>query len=159
MKKLTTGLLITLVALVLLSVTAFAVPPKPATGPFEGTFTGTVKGDLGSQTTLTLDLTDRANIVSGEATLGTGLKVNAGKVCGTAVVPGGTIWAEGEKSPRKPRELSAASTLEVSGMDVTIEVSGQLAADGKTLDVTAKIDTPWICGRDPVITGTLTKIQ
>lgn len=158
MKKLTTGLLIAAAALVLLSVTAFAAPPKPAAGPFEGVFTGTVTGDLGSKTTLTLDLTDRANIVSGEATLGTGLKVNAGKVCGTAVVPAGAIWAEGEKSPRRPRELSAASTLEVSGMEVTIEVEGELSADGKTLDVTAKIDTPWICGRDPVIMGTLTKI-
>lgn len=159
MKKLTTGLLIAFAALVLLSVTAFAAPPKPAAGPFEGVFTGTVKGDLGSQTTLTLDLTDRANIVSGEATLGTGLKVNAGQVCGTAVIPAGAIWAEGEKSSRRPRELSAESTIEVTGMEVTVEVEGELSADGKTLDVTATIDTPWICGRDPVITGTLTKIQ
>ncbi|MCL4261985.1 MAG: hypothetical protein KJ069_02160 [Anaerolineae bacterium] len=150
--------MITFAALVLLSVTAFAAPPKPAAGPFEGVFTGTVTGDLGSQTTLTLDLTDRANLVAGEATLGTGLKVNAGQVCGTAVVPAGVIWAEGEKSPRRPRELSAESTIEVSGMEVTVEVDGELSADGKTLDVTAKIDTPWICGRDPVITGTLTKV-
>ena len=159
MKKLTTGLLIAFAALVLLSVTAFAAPPKPAAGPFEGVFTGTVKGDLGSQTTLTLDLTDRANLVEGEATLGTGLKVNAGQVCGTAVIPAGVIWAEGEKSSHRPRELSAESTIEVSGMEVTIEVDGELSANGKTLDVTAKIDTPWICGRDPVITGTLTKVS
>ncbi len=158
MKKLTTGILVALVALVLMSVTAFAAPAsKPTAGPFEGVFTGTVKGDLGSQTTLTLDLTDRANIVSGEATLGTGLKVNAGQVCGTAVIPAGVMWAEGEKSSRRPRELSAESTIEVTGMEVTIEVEGELSADGKTLDVTAKIDTPWICGRDPVIMGTLTK--
>lgn len=159
MKKLTTGLLIALTALVLMSVTAFAAPVnKPAAGPFEGEFTGTVKGDLGSQTTLTLDMTDRENLVSGEATLGEGLKVKAG-VCGTAVVPAGLFLAEGETSPRHPDELSAEAALQVKGMAVNIVVEGELSADGETLDMTARIDLPWICGRDPVITGTLTKVS
>jgi hypothetical protein len=159
MKKLWIGLWMALTVLALLSVTAFAAPAKGAAGPFEGVFTGTVKGDNGSKTTLTLDMADRQNVVSGEATLGKGLVVNAGGVCGKIAIPASSMIAEGEKSPKHPDELSAEATIEVNGMEITVEVEGEISADGETLDVTAKINTPWMCGRDPVITGTLTKVN
>ncbi|MCP4358186.1 MAG: hypothetical protein GY796_09255 [Chloroflexi bacterium] len=161
MKKLTVGLLITLVTLSILSVTAFAAPTKQnaETGPFEGVFTGTVTGDNNSKTTLTLDLNDEDNLVAGTASLGGGLLVDAGGFCGSAVLPASSMWAEGGKTAAHPDELAAEATIDVGGFEVTVEVTGELSDDGDTLDVEAKIDTPWMCGRDPVIMGTLTKVS
>jgi hypothetical protein len=162
-RKLMAGLVMAGLALFLVSVTAFAAPPQlpkvPVAGPFQGEFTGQVTADRGSKATITLDLTDQNNLVAGTVTLGKGLVVNAGGVCGTAVVPAGTILAEGEKLAKHPRDLSAEATMDVGGMEVTIEVEGELSADGETMDVSAKINTPWMCGRDPVIMGTLTKVS
>lgn len=160
-RKLMAGLVMAGLALFLVSVTAFAAPASkaPVAGPFQGEFTGQVTADRGSKATITLDLTDQNNLVAGTVRLGKGLVVNAGGVCGTAVVPAGSILAEGEKLAKHPRDLSAEATMDVGGMEVTIEVEGELSADGKTMDVSAKINTPWMCGRDPVIMGTLTKVS
>ncbi len=159
MKKLVAGIFIALMTLSIAGVTAFAAPSSDNAGPFEGVFSGIVYGDNGSQTTLTLDLTDQDNLVTGTASLGRGLIINAGGLCGSGVLPASSMWAEGETSARHPDELTAEAKLDVGAFIVTVEVEGELAKDGETLAVEAEIDTPWICGRDPVITGTLTKVS
>lgn len=159
MKKTLVGTFSALALLLLLSVTAFAAPGSrgPAAGPFEGIFTGTVTGDSGSRAEITLDLTDRDNVVTGTAELGSGLVVDAGRVCGRAALPASTLTATGEKSPRRSNELTIEAPIDVGPFEVTIEVEGELSADGELLAAEAKIDVPWICGRDPVISGTLAR--
>jgi hypothetical protein len=44
-------------------------------------------------------------------------------------------------------------------MDVTIELDGNVSANGNVIEAEAKIDVPWICGPDPVLNGTLYKAQ
>lgn len=160
MKKLILGMTIAVMAFSIMSVPAFAASKesKDVAGPFEGEFKGTVHGDYGSTATLILDLTDRENIVAGTAALSSGLKVNAGGFCGKATVPASSIWVEESKSSKHPDEIAAEATIDMGSFVVNIEVEGQLSDDGETLDVQAKIDTPWICGRDPIISGILTKI-
>lgn len=164
MKKLFLGLFTALTATLVLSLTAMAAPAalnapldKEEIGPFEGTFSGIVMGDKGSQTTLTVDLTDRDYEVTGNISLGGGLIVDAGGFCGNAVLPASAIWAEGETTASHPDELSAEATIDVGRFDVIVTVDAELSEDGETMDVEAEIDTPWMCGRDPVIQGTLTK--
>ena len=127
--------------------------------PFTGTFAGTVYGDFGSSAPLTLELVQKGNTVEGTAVIEPGLEVNAGGFCGTAVVPAATATAEGAINRRQPRHLSANIPFTVSGMDITARITGELSASGEELDVTVKIDTPFLCGRDPEITGTLTTIN
>jgi hypothetical protein len=139
---------------------AYAAGGKTAVSqPFTGVFEGTVYGDFGSSAPLTLELTQRGTVVEGTAVIGTGLKVNAGGFCGTAVVPASSVAAEGTTSRRQPRHLSANIPFEVSGLDITARITGDLAADGEELDVAVKVDTPFVCGRDPVISGVLLKGQ
>jgi hypothetical protein len=161
MKKLFAALFMALTTVTLLSVTTFAASDTTATddGPFTGTFTGSVTGDDDTEATLTLDLTDEDNIGAGTASLGGGLLVDAGGMCGSMVLPASSMWAEGEKSAKHPDELSAEAKINVGKIKVTVAVAGELSADGETLEVEAKIDTPWMCGRDPVIMGTLTKVS
>jgi hypothetical protein len=159
MKKVTIALLLSVTAVITLITTTFAATqPAPATGPFTGTFTGTVNGDRGSKTTLTLDLTDQDHTIAGTTSLGGGLVINAGGLCGTAVLPTSTLWAEGSSTAKHPDQLNATTTIDVGSFIVTVDVDGDLSADGETLDLTAKINTPFMCGRDPIITGTLTRL-
>ncbi len=161
MKKLLISLIIASSTITLFSAAALAAsqPANEAVGPFTGQFSGTVYGDENSETTLTLDLTDEDTIVSGTASLDGGLLVNAGGMCGSVVLPASSMWAEGETSASDPHELTAEAKIDVGTFTVTVAVAGELSADGETLEVEAEIDTPWICGRDPVIMGTLTKVS
>ncbi len=140
---------------------AFAAGTTTAvsTPPFTGTFEGTVYGDFGSSAPLTLELTQRGNVVEGTAVIGEGLEVNAGGVCGTAVVPATSASAEGTTSRRQPRHLTADIPFAVSGMNITARITGDLSTNGEELDVTVKVDTPFLCGRDPIISGTLITIN
>ena len=161
MKKLLTSAFITLTTIALFSSVALAAsePANEETKPFTGTFTGFVIGDNDTETTLTLELTDEDNEITGTASLGGGLLVDAGGLCGSSVLPAASMWATGETSTKHPDELTAEAQIDVGPFVVTVEVTGELAADGETLAVEAEIDTPWMCGRDPVITGTLTKVS
>lgn len=163
MKKYVTGIIIAVMAILVLTVPAFAESKNSHddndAGPFKGVFRGRVAGDYGSKAFLTLNLTDRDYNVEGTASLGSGLKVNAGGFCGSASLPARSMWAEGTKSPKRPNELAIEAPIDVGGFEVTVEVEGKLSADGETLEVEATIDTPWVCGRDPVISGTLTRID
>lgn len=161
LKKLLASVFITLTTIALFSSAALAAPntANEETAPFTGTFTGTVIGDNDTETTLTLDLTDQDNTITGITSLGKGLLVDAGGLCGSTILPAASIWAEGETSAKHPDQLTAEAQIDVGPFVVTVEVTGELSADGETLAVEAEIDTPWMCGRDPVITGTLTKVS
>jgi len=134
-------------------------PAHTTTTPFTGTFAGTVYGDFGSSAPLTLELVQKGNTVEGTAVIDSGLEVNAGGFCGTAVVPATTATAEGTINSRQPRHLSANIPFEVGGMTITAQITGDLSTDGEELDVNVKIDTPFLCGHDPEITGTLTTVN
>ena len=68
-------------------------------GPFEGTFTGTIRGDKDSAATIKIILTDRDNMVSGQITLGKGLKLDLGGFCLTEDVDLSSINISGRTSP------------------------------------------------------------
>lgn len=127
--------------------------PRPAPGPFEGTFFGTVFGDKGSHARIALVLRHRGSSIPGAVTLGTGLKVDAGSLCGGVHnAPGGTTSAGGHQ--QGSRSLSASTSATVDGHDVGIKVNADLSADGNTLTGQISLDLPWPC-RDPKFTATL----
>jgi len=157
MKKLISATILALVVISLFSISAFAATKSPPTniGPYEGEFVGQLSGSKGSTAWLALDLTDRNHEVAGTATIGRGLMVNAGNVCGQAAIPAGAIWAAGRTTGRNPDKLFASAPVAVGGFNITVDVAGDLSADGEEMDVEITIDVPWICGRDPVVSGTL----
>ena len=166
MKRAIIGLLLTVGALVALTATASAAGederpnyerPK-ASGIFDGTFQGTIYGDKGSSAPIELQLTQNGRYVEGYVDLDSGLYVNGG-MCGAGYLPGGAQSAGGQVSASNPRRLYAASTFKVSGLKVKIDLVGVASADGEEVDAQAKIDLPWLCGRDPVLNGTLYRTQ
>ncbi len=70
-------------------------------------------------------------------------------------MPASNEFASGHSSPSNPRHIATESTFNVEGFDVTVELEADASSDGKTVEAKAKIDLPWLCGRDPVLTGTL----
>lgn len=155
MKKLLIGLfaVIGIVAMMSVSgVSAAAEKKAGKAGPYEGVFHGTVYAPDGSEAPMSLDLTHRNNIVEGTVFLGDGLNIDAG-LCGAGTIPASSITAAGKTSAANPKKLSATSTFEVSG--VLVDVALDSLVQGDTVEATAKIDLPWLCGSDPVITGTL----
>ena len=42
-------------------------------------------------------------------------------------------------------------------LNVKIKLDGDVSADGDEISAKAKVDLPWLCGRDPVLSGTLYK--
>jgi hypothetical protein len=154
-KKLLIGLfaVIGIVATMSVSGVNAAAEKKAANaGPYEGVFHGTVYAPDGSKAPMSLDLTHRNNIVQGTVFLGDGLNIDAG-LCGAGTIPASSITAAGKTSAANPKKLSATSTFEVSGVPVDVLLNSQVQGD--TVKATAKIDLPWLCGSDPVITGTL----
>lgn len=146
-------------ALALLAGTADAAPASKATtsgGLFTGTFSGYLEGDRGSQAPAELELVQTGRDVKGTITIGGGLIVNGGN-CGVAAVPVGSQTATGRTSATNLRHIDAGTSLTVSGLTVNIDLDGSLSRDGETLTAEAEIDLPWLCGRDPVITGVFTK--
>jgi hypothetical protein len=159
MKKLVIGTLFALTLLSVATASVYAAPTEVKTdtvGPYEGTFRGTVYGDYGTSAPMTLELTHRGNQVEGYVHLGQGLNVN-GRFCGTSDVPAGTLYASGWTEPNNPNRLTARSTFEVQGMDITVDLDSQASPDGSIITAKAKLDLPWFCGRDPVLSGTLHK--
>jgi hypothetical protein len=159
MKKVMISLVLAVGALFAVFLSASAAPDAAKvkkTGPFEGTFTGKVKADNGTSTELSLDLTHRGDEVKGFVVIGEGLYIDAG-FCGKGYVPAGTQFARGETSSKNPSHLAAESQFKVSGLKVKIKLDGDVSSDGDEINATAKIDLPWLCGGDPVISGTLYK--
>lgn len=151
-----------LIALALMTffvASAQAAPVRPATtsgGLFAGTFEGVLRGDDGSTAPIALELTQDGRAVTGEIAVGRGLLIDGGN-CGAATVPAATQTATGQTTARNPRHLEASVDFKVQGIAVTIDLTGDLSRDGETLSAEAKIDLPWLCGRDPVVTGELSR--
>ena len=163
MKRAIIGLLLTLGAVFAVTATASAagIDERPEPKPdrlFDGTFRGTIYGDKGSSAPIELQLTQNGRHVRGDVEIGSGLYVNGG-MCGSGYIPGGAQSAGGQVSAKNPNRLYAESTFKVSGVKVTIDLLGIASADGEEVDTQAKIDLPWLCGRDPVMTGTLYRTQ
>ena len=146
---------VTMVMVVGLMITAVTAVGASSTeiGPYEGAFVGTIYGDAGSSAPITLDLTHRGDDVEGTVEIGSGGYVN-GRNCGAGYVPASVQTAVGETGSN-PNTLNADASFNVSGFKVGLDLDGSLSADGDELVVEAEIDLPWLCGRDPVITGEL----
>lgn len=159
-KKTVIGLILALVATLAITLSASAAPqPSNSTkiGPYEGTFKGTVYGDKGTSAPLTLVLNHRGNEVEGKAILGEGLYLDGG-MCGAGYVPASQQSAAVEVSEKDSGRLSVQTIFEVSGINIKIDLNSQISADGDELEAEAKIDLPWLCGHDPVISGTLFRV-
>jgi hypothetical protein len=160
-KKVVVGLLLALSAMLAITITASAAPGEAKSkkaGPFQGTFNGTVYGDNGTSAPLSLVMTHQGNQVEGTVFLGKGLYVNGG-MCGSGYIPAAAQTAAGQTSSNDPGHLAAQSYFKISGIGVKLLLDGDVSADGEQIETKAKIDLPWICGTDPVISGTLYKAQ
>jgi len=166
LKKVTYSIVITLTALFLgianASASGVSVAPILSTmttpGPYEGIFTGNVNGDNNSQAPITLVLTHRGEDVEGVVSLGEGLYVNAG-MCGGANVPPSEQSFTVKTQPGKPRELSTQLAFNVGNYQVGVDLESLISDDGKMITSQVGIDLPWICGRDPMLTGTLYRTE
>jgi hypothetical protein len=161
MKKLMISIFAAVAILPLTALAAFAAPeeaPMALVGPYEGTFHGTVYGDSGSRAPLTLDLTHRDDIVSGNMYIGSGLYVKGG-VCGGANVPAASQYASGKTVRNNPQRLVASSKVDVGRFDINVKLQSEVSANGDTINATAKLDLPWLCGRDPVLNATLHRVN
>lgn len=151
-----------LIALMTFFVTsAQAAPARPAAtsgGLFTGTFEGVLYGDDGSEAPVTLALTQTGRAVTGELSVGRGLVIDGGN-CGRVEVPATSQTATGATTAAAPRELDAKAAFKVQGISVTIDLSSTLSRDGGTIESQAKIDLPWLCGRDPIITGEFARVD
>ncbi len=159
MKRLALAALAVLAILSAAEMSAYAAPlaaPTVGVGPYEGTFRGTAYGDKGSSAPLWLDLTHRGTQVTGKAYLGEGLHVSAG-FCGSVNLPAAVQRIEGETAFWNTKRLAADPTFEAGGLDLTVEFESDVSADGEVITAKAKVDLPWFCGHDPVLTSTLYK--
>jgi hypothetical protein len=123
-------------------------------GPYEGVFSGSVRGDNGSQAPIALKLTHRNEHVEGSLSLGEGLYVNGGR-CGGARIPSGEQYVAFKTQTGKPRQLSTQLKVRVSKYKVGLNLETVISEDGNTITSKVSVDLPWICGRDPVLRGTL----
>ncbi len=152
MKKVLISLLVIVGLFSAVAVTGAAPAEAGKIGPYEGVFHGTVYAPNGSKAPLSLDLTHRGSAVEGTVYIGNGLSIDAG-ICGSAALPASTVFASGQTSASNPRYLEARSSFNVSDIQVTVDLES--IVQGDKLSTEAKIDLPWICGGDPVLTGTL----
>ncbi len=125
---------------------------------FTGSYEGVLLGDDGSEAPVTLKLTQAGRAITAEIAVGRGLLVDGGR-CGVAAVPAGDQKGAGRVSANAPRHLDASAEVEVEGIAVRLQLAGDLSRDGRTLTTAARIDLPWLCGRDPVISGELSRID
>lgn len=159
MKKKFLGAMSVIILFATAATTVFAAPKGTQysdSEPFEATFSGIIHGDKGTQAPLTLALTQVDDHISGTVYLDRGLYIAAGR-CGGGYIPATVQSAEGEINRYKPNLIQTSTTFKVSGFRVSIELEGVLSSNGEVLATQAKIDLPWLCGRDPIIQGTLYK--
>jgi hypothetical protein len=157
MKRFVAGLLEVAVFLAILSVGVSAAPAvaeAAGVGPYEGTFEGVAYGDRGSRAPLALELTHRGSQVEGTVSLGEGLYVDGGW-CGEVNLPAISTDIEGQTSRWSPRRLAVSPRFDVGGFDLTVDFESNVSTNGKVITAQAKVDLPWFCGRDPVLTATM----
>jgi hypothetical protein len=166
LRKFTLSLILTLGMLLLAAVNTPAadlaenpVSHASTTGSlYGGTFYGYVHGDNASQAQIALKLEPQDETFRGYVYLGEGLYVDGG-ICGGAYVPAGVQLISGEISPGNPNQLTTTMSFTVKNMDVSVDLIGELSADGEVLTAQAAIDLPWICARDPSLLGTLSRVE
>lgn len=125
-----------------------------AAGPYEGRFYGIAHGDRNSYALISLDLTHRADWVEGNLSFNEGLYVDGG-ICGAVNLPATEQTVEGWTEPKEPGHLEASPTIDVGSFDLTIDFESDVTETGDIITAKAKVDLPWFCGRDPVLTATL----
>jgi hypothetical protein len=155
MKGLLIGIAEVVIMFSLLAVPVRAAPeliPTGKVGPYEGTFRGLVYGDRGSSAPLTMDLTHRGNQVEGRVSLGSGLYVNGGW-CGSVNIPSVSTYVEGQTQRLNPKRLVTSPTFDIEGFELTVDFESNISSDGEIITAEAKVDLPWLCGRDPELTG------
>ncbi len=123
---------------------------------FNGTFSGTLNGDRGSSAIGTLTLTQTGDAVSGDLVIGPGLVLDAG-TCGAQSIPQLTQTAGGTIDPAAPNRLRTTSSIPLGGFTIGVVLTAELSADGQTLAARADLDLPFLCGRDPSVSGTLNR--
>lgn len=133
-------------------------PGAETPGPFTGTFEGVMVGDNDSSAPLELQLVQNGRNIEGAATLGEGLVLRAGGVCGTFPIPAMTINAAEELDSAGERTLSTSTSVSVSGFDIPVELRAELGPDGDTVTAQATIYPPALCGTNPTVSATLTRV-
>jgi len=139
----------------------YAAPVVASTGnvgPYEGTFSGVAIGDADSRAPLALELTHRGRQVEGSLVLDEGLYVDGGW-CGEVQLPALTQEIEGQTVWGNPQRLVAHPSFDAGGFKMTIDFESNLSAGGDVIVAEAKVDLPWFCGRDPVLTSVLYRYQ
>jgi len=135
---------------------ATVAPVVPAGGGFNGVFSGTLSGDNGSVAPATLTLTQTGDGVSGRLSIGEGLLIDGG-TCGAQAVPAGDQNAAGTLDPANPNHLQTTGSIPVAGFTIGVTLTADLAADGQTLTARADLALPFLCGRDPAISGSFAR--
>ena len=142
-----------------------AAPPVAATlpavggaggsGGYTGAFAGTLTSDDGSTAPVSLNLTQSGTTVTGDITIGDGLTIDGGN-CGAQAIPAGSRAVSGQVDPSNPNHIEVSAGYEVQGFTITANLRGDLAADGR-LSGQIDLSLPFLCGRNPVITGSLAR--
>jgi hypothetical protein len=156
-KRLVVGILTVLAILATAGIGAEAAPDAVSSqeiGPYEGRFDGFAYGDRASKAPLTLELTHRGRQVEGRVLLGEGLYVSGG-FCGAVDLPATAQYVEGHTLTWDPKRLEVTPTFDLGGFDLSVDFQSEVSADGKVITAKAKVDLPWFCGRDPVLSGIL----
>jgi hypothetical protein len=131
-------------------------PSTGAVGPYEGTFYGIAHGDRNTYAPVSLDLTHRGGWVEGSLSLNEGLYVDGG-ICGAVNLPATEQTVEGWTESEEPGHLEASPTIDVGTFDLTVDFESDVTEMGDIITAEAKVDLPWFCGRDPVLTANLYK--
>ena len=125
--------------------------------PFNGQFEGTLSGDNNSSASLSLDLTQDGDAVSGTATIGDGAQVAlTGLLCpvGVQPLPASSVPVEG--TVLSDGSLESKSTIEVSGFPIEVVVTADVSADNSEMDVLITVNTPPVCP-NPELPATLSR--
>ena len=158
MKKLILSLVVTVMAISMLVVSVSAAPGITSdTGPYNGTFRGYVNGDKGSRAPVLFQLSQNGDLVSGTVSLGEGLYIDGGW-CGKGYIPPVTQSGRLRTNPNDPSQIQMRTSFKVSNFDIGVTLNSKMSTNG-TIAATGSIDLPWICGRDPQLSGTLSKVS
>ena len=148
------------VPLVTLPPAQTAATPAPigggSAGSFNGAFAGTLTSDDGSTAPVSLNLIQTGNTVAGAISIGDGLTIDGGN-CGAQAIPAGSRSVSGQTDPSNPNHIEVSAGYEVQGFTITAELIADLSPDGNSLNGQIGLSLPFLCGRNPTITGSLAR--
>jgi hypothetical protein len=126
--------------------------------PFQGTFSGTIIGDQNTRASITLNLTQNGDNVTGTATVGEGLYVFSGFLpIGVTSLPSECLNVIGIQDTENDHRLETALITSKSGITVGVAVA-DLPVDCKTMSVHIKLDIPLLC-RGSTLNATLCRMN